>query len=77
MRKTVLRVPVACPKCTHERLMDLPAQAVADSLASGAPVLLFASCHRLAWKASPVEREQIQEYLEAGSGAGITDPTPT
>jgi hypothetical protein len=65
MRETVLRVPVACRKCTQERLMDLPAQAVAAALESGAPLLLFASCHHLAWKASPIEREQLQEYLEA------------
>jgi hypothetical protein len=74
MRETVLRVPVACPKCTQERLMDLPAQTVAAALKSGAPLLLFASCHQLAWKANPIEREQLHEYLEA---ATLPPPTMT
>ena len=65
MLEALLRVPVACPKCTQEQLLELAADTVAEALANGAAILLFVNCHRAAWKASLVEREQLKEYLEA------------
>jgi hypothetical protein len=65
MRDTVLRVPVSCPRCAQEWLMEFPAKVVADALESGAAIRLFASCHATVWNASFVERQQLGEYLEA------------
>ena len=74
MLEAVLRVPVACPKCTREQLLELAAGTVAEALASGAAILLFVSCHRAAWKASLVEREQLREYLDAATLSWRTTP---
>jgi len=65
MQEAVLRVPIVCPQCAQELLTELRAADIAESLASGATIRLFASCHRTAWIASAVEREQLREYFEA------------
>jgi hypothetical protein len=60
-----LRVPITCPECAREYLSELPLAAVADALAAGQTIRLFAKCHARSWDANVVEREQLREYLEA------------
>jgi hypothetical protein len=67
MEDTLLRIPIVCPECTKEALTELPSVSTADALATGDSIRLYAPCHDKAWQASGLEREQLQEYLEAAS----------
>jgi len=67
MQVAVLRVPIVCPSCEKEWLTELPVADIAQALASGAAIRLFARCHNTAWTASALEREQLREYFEATS----------
>ena len=65
MSDTIVRFPVACPKCGRERLTELPVEAVADALQRGSGICLVAICHDMVWTATELELEQIHEYLAA------------
>jgi hypothetical protein len=67
MEDTLLRMPVVCPSCAKESLTELPTTSVAEALANGDPIRLYANCHREAWQASCLEREQLREYLEVAN----------
>ena len=60
-----VRFPVACPKCGRERLTEIPAEVVANSLRRGSDICLVATCHDVIWTATELELEQIYEYLGA------------
>jgi hypothetical protein len=60
-----VRFPVACPKCGRERLTEIPADVVANSLRRGSDICLVATCHDVIWTATELELEQIYEYLRA------------
>jgi hypothetical protein len=60
-----VRFPVACPKCGTERLTEIPADVVANSLRRGSDICLVATCHDVIWTATELELEQIYEYLGA------------
>jgi hypothetical protein len=62
-----LRIPVACPVCGKELLTEFPAAAIAEALASGDSIRLQAPCHGKTWHASPLEREQFRQYLDAAN----------
>jgi hypothetical protein len=74
MQVAVLRVPIICPKCAQESLTEFSATDIAQALASGAAIRLFARCHNTAWTASGVEREQLREYFEATSLSFVMRP---
>jgi hypothetical protein len=41
----------------------MPVAVVAIGLIRGTSIRLFADCHGVSWEASPLEMEQIREYL--------------
>ena len=67
MEDTLLRIPVVCPECAKELLMDFPTASIAEALGTGGPICLYAHCHDKAWQASRLEREQLQAYFEAAN----------
>jgi hypothetical protein len=60
-----VRFPVACPKCGTERLTEIPADVVANSLRRGSDICLVATCHDVIRIATELELEQIHQYLRA------------
>jgi hypothetical protein len=62
-----LRIPVVCPECGKELLTEFPTAAIAEALASGDSIRLHAPCHGTMWHASPLEREQFRQYLDAAN----------
>jgi hypothetical protein len=69
MTEPWLRFPVACPTCGREELSALPVAGVAAALLNGSAIPLHVTCHDVYWHASPVEIEQLREYLIV---AGVT-----
>ena len=67
MTVVLVRVPVTCPECKTESLTELPAALIAQALASGDSIRLYARCHSKIWQASGIEREQLRAYLQAAS----------
>jgi hypothetical protein len=67
MEGTLLRIPVVCPECAKELLTELPTASIAEALATGRSIRLYASCHGKAWQANCLEREQLRDYLEAAT----------
>jgi hypothetical protein len=67
MEDTVLRIPIVCPECARESLTEFASASIAEALVTGDSIRLYASCHGKAWQASSLEREQLQEYLDAAS----------
>jgi hypothetical protein len=67
-----LRVPIVCPTCGRESIAELPLLATFEALEQSCPVLLNSSCHGLVWPATEVEREQLQQYVDAGSVSKLT-----
>jgi hypothetical protein len=65
MNDPTIRFPVCCPQCGSEALAEYPITEVAVALIASNPLRLSAPCHGLSWDASPVELEQIREYLAA------------
>jgi hypothetical protein len=65
MEYSLLRIPVVCPECGKELLTELPAASIAEALASGSSIHLYAQCHDKAWNADGREREQVRDYWEA------------
>ena len=61
----LVRIPVVCPQCGSELLTEYPVGMVADALIKGEKISLYATCHDLIWNASPLEIEQLREYLGA------------
>jgi hypothetical protein len=67
MEDTLLRMPVMCPECAREWLMEVPIASIAEALASNGYIRLYAPCHDKVWEASCLEREQLGEYLEVAN----------
>ena len=78
MEDTLLRVPVVCPACGRELLMEFPTASIAHALDAGDSIRLYADCHGKVWQASCLEREQLREYLEVAnlsrSARDLTSP---
>lgn len=70
MPDAMLHAPIACPECARELLTEFRAASLAQALATGETIRLFASCHYKAWTASSVEREQLRAYLDAAILSG-------
>jgi hypothetical protein len=70
MPEAMLHAPIACPECATELLTEFRAAPLAQALANGETIRLFASCHYKAWTASSVEREQLRAYLDAAILSG-------
>ena len=70
MREAMLYAPIACPECANELLTEFGAASIAQALATGKTIRLFASCHYKAWTASSVEREQLRAYLDVAILSG-------
>ena len=62
MSTPVVRIPIVCPECGHECLMNMPVATAAAGLMNGRLELL-GGCHHPAWKATDIECEQIRAYL--------------
>ena len=60
-----VRFPVMCPECRRETLATLPVGLIAGALIRDRTVRLYASCHDVYWDASPVEIEQLRQYMGA------------
>jgi hypothetical protein len=67
MEDTLLRMPVVCPECAKELLTAFPTDEIAQALATGVSICLYAQCNDRKWQASALEREQLREYLEASN----------
>jgi hypothetical protein len=65
MTEPSVRFPVICPECRHEVLVALPLAQVAGALIDHQPIRLYSSCHEIHWDASPIEVEQLREYMGA------------
>jgi hypothetical protein len=65
MSEPNLRFPVTCPRCGKELLNELPVADVATALIQGNDINLHVSCHDFSWRATPLEEQQIREYLVA------------
>jgi hypothetical protein len=58
-----VRFPVMCPECGREVLSALPVGLVAGALIRGRGIRFHSPCHDLYWDASPIEIEQLREYM--------------
>lgn len=64
-KEPVIRFPVTCPVCARALLTELPVALIAEALIVGSSIRLHAVCHDVFWDATPLEIEQIREYLGA------------
>jgi len=62
---SVIRIPVTCPICRQQSLMESTVSDLAIALLAEGCVRLNASCHDVSWNASSVENDQIRQYLRA------------
>ena len=60
-----VRFPVICPECQREVLASLPVGLVAGALIRQRGIRLYSSCHDIYWDASPIELEQLRQYMGA------------
>jgi hypothetical protein len=65
MNMPTVKFPVVCPECGYESLAELPVATVAEALLNRGPIMLNTRCHDASWSATPIEIEQIREYLGA------------
>jgi hypothetical protein len=65
MEDSLLRIPVVCPECGTESLVELRAASLSEALVTGDSIHLQAACHGRVWQASGIEREQLRQYLGA------------
>lgn len=66
IRDPSIQFPVSCPHCGAEIIGEFPVAEVAGALLSGNQELrLYAPCHRHYWSPSPLELNQIRQYLWA------------
>jgi hypothetical protein len=60
-----MKFPVTCPECAAELLTEFPVPFIANALATGKGIRLYASCHDTFWTATFLERQKLREYLGA------------
>jgi hypothetical protein len=60
-----MKFPVTCPECAAQLLTEFPVAFIANALATGKGIRLYASCHDTFWTATFLERQQLREYLGA------------
>jgi len=65
MAEPTIRFPVTCPQCGNDLLTEFPVAQIAAALLEFTEIRLYASCHEQVWEASPLEVQQIREYLGA------------
>jgi len=65
MDEPTVRFPVVCAKCGRESLLEYPLAIVSTRLKQLHRLPLEAKCCGVVWDASPLEMEQIREYLGA------------
>jgi hypothetical protein len=65
MKQAMLRLPVVCPRCGVENLAEVSVLLAADALMRNEGIQLRAACHNLYWTASPIEMQQLREYMSA------------
>jgi hypothetical protein len=75
-----MKFPVTCPECAAELLTEFPVAFIANALATGKGIRLYASCHDTFWTATFLERQQLREYLgvariEAQARMSNAEPT--
>lgn len=62
----LIKFPVSCPHCGAETMGEFALAEVASALLSTTEALrLYAPCHRHYWSPTPLELQQIREYLWA------------
>jgi hypothetical protein len=69
-QEPVIRFPVFCPVCRQETILRRALGPIAEAIFKGSPITLSAECHEGEWIASPIERQQIREYLASGVFVG-------
>jgi hypothetical protein len=65
MREPSMKFPVICPECARESIGEFQIAVIATALITGKSLRLYSACHDVYWTATPVEREQLREYLAA------------
>ncbi len=66
LRDPSIKFPVSCPHCGAEVIGEFSVAEVASALLTSSEGLrLYAPCHRYYWSPSPLELQQIREYLQA------------
>jgi hypothetical protein len=66
LEEPLIKFPVSCPHCGAEIIGEFTVADVASALLStGEALRLYAPCHRHYWSPSPLELQQIREYLWA------------
>ena len=60
-----VKFPVICPECQREALASLPVGLVAGALIRDRGIRLYSSCHDIYCDASPIELEQLRQYMGA------------
>jgi hypothetical protein len=63
-------LPVKCPICMRESLVEFRISVIADAFESG-EIRLYADCHVVGWDASQKELKAIVEYLDAAWAADL------
>jgi hypothetical protein len=66
MKDVEVFMPIKCPECAEEWLEGFSVALAADALMSGRRVRMRSRCHSKEWDATPIEMEQLREYLGAG-----------
>ena len=65
MKKPIVRFPVVCPRCSTESLAEVSVDLAAETFMRNEGIQLRAACHNLYWTASPIEMDQLREYMRA------------
>jgi hypothetical protein len=60
---SMIRIPVTCPVCRKQSLMELTVSDLAIALLAEGCARLYAPCHDLSWNASSAESDQIRQHL--------------
>jgi hypothetical protein len=66
MNDAEVLMPLTCSECGEEWLEGFPVDLVAGALLAGHRIRIRGRCHSREWDATPVEREQLRQYLSAG-----------
>jgi hypothetical protein len=65
MKEPIVRFPVLCPRCGTESFAEVSVAFAAEALMRNEGVQLKTVCHNLYWTASPIEMDQLREYMSA------------
>jgi hypothetical protein len=67
MDEAVVRIPVTCPTCGTEHLVEVHEFVLKVALDRWNNMRLHADCHDVSWDASEAELERIRAYIRDNS----------